>query len=52
MFLIVVVGVVFVFFFLSNILMVLRYVIKIDLGELFIKKKNFVFELDMKFIFI
>lgn len=36
----------------SNILMALRHVTKTDSGELFIKKNNFAFQLDTKFIFI
>lgn len=36
----------------SNILMALRHVTKTDSGELFIKKNNFAFQLDTKFILI
>lgn len=36
----------------SNILMALRHVTKTDSGELFIKKTNFAFQLDTKFILI
>lgn len=36
----------------SNILMALRHVTKTDSGELFIKKNNFAFQLDTKFIII
>lgn len=36
----------------SNILMALRHVTKTDSGELFIRKNNFAFQLDTKFILI
>lgn len=36
----------------SNILMALRHVTKTYSGELFIKKNNFAFQLDTKFILI
>lgn len=36
----------------SNILMALRHVTKTDSSELFIKKNNYAFQLDTKFILI